>query len=232
MKANKVTYVAGTGKVHGPVLVTVTGSRPLALTVDVVVGDGNSVGSAGSKNNVLAANVGGSNVVDPDKIRTINLDSITSPNVLRVQLSDVDVLNDDVLSALDVKTLALDNTIGTDADNGLVRVDDNRVQSSLIVGNVDLRGVGLVVVAPAVLVDGLLAICSSAPRSTALLGGGSLSSGKVELLIEEDDSGCAVTEHRDQLVGGLGVGSLSVASTSGFGGKALGCTSHTGGGNV
>lgn len=227
-----VTYVAGTGKVHGPVLVTVACSRPLALTVDVVVSDGNSVGSAGSEDNVLTPNVRGSNMVNPNKIRAVDLDSITTPNVLRVQLGDVDVLNDDVLSTLDVKTLALDNTIGTDTHDRLIRVDDNGVESSLIVGNVDLGGVGLVVVAPVILVDSLLTTGTGAPRSTALLGCGSLGSGEVEFLVEEDNAGGAVTEHRDQLVGGLGVGSLSVASACDLRGESLGGTSHTGSGNV
>jgi len=226
------TYVAGASEVHGPVLVTVTSSRPLTLSVDVVVGDGDTVGSAGSENNVLAADVGGSNVINPDEVRAINLNGITTPNVLRVELSDVDVLNDDVLGTLDVQTLTLDNTVGTDTNNGLVRVDSNRVQASLIVGNISLGALSLVVVAPVILVDSKLATSTSTPRSAALLGGGSLGTGEVELLVEEDDAGGAVTEHGDQLVGGLGVGTLGVASTGDFGGETLSGALDTGGGDV
>jgi hypothetical protein len=226
------TYVAGTSEVHGPVLVTVASSRPLAVTVNVRVGDGNSVVGVGSEDNVLTTDLGGSNVINPDEIGTIKSHGVATPNVLRVQFGDMDVLDDDVLGSLDVETLALDDTIGTDTNNGLVRVDNNRVKTSLIVGNINLGGLSLVVVAPVVLVDSSLAAGAGTPRGTTLLGGSSLSSGEVELLVEEDNTSGRVAKHRDQLIGRLGVGSLSVTTTGGLRGETLGGTCYASGRNI
>jgi hypothetical protein len=212
--------------------VTIAGSRILAITVNVRVGDGNSVVGVGSEDNVLTTDLGGSNVVNPDEIGTIKSHGITTPDVLRVQFGDMDVLDDDVLGSLDVETLALDDTVGTDTNNGLVRVDNDRVETSLIVGNVNLGGIRLVVVAPVVLVDGSLAAGAGTPRGTTLLGGSSLGSGEVELLVEEDNTSGRVAKHRDQLIGRLGVGSLGAATTGGLRGETLGGAGHASGRNV
>lgn len=89
-------------------------------------------------------------MVDPDHIGTSNGDSITAPHVLRVDLSEVDVLDDNVLNAIGhVDTLALDDTGGALADQGLVGLDLDRVPGSLVVcDGADGWRAGLVVLAP------------------------------------------------------------------------------------
>ena len=49
-------------------------------------------------------------MVDPDEITSFQSNGIAAPDVLRVQLSDVDILQNDVLSAHNTETLALDDT--------------------------------------------------------------------------------------------------------------------------
>ena len=48
--------VVGTVKVHSPIVITVARGRPGGDTIDFGIGDSDSVGSAGSKDNVLTAN--------------------------------------------------------------------------------------------------------------------------------------------------------------------------------
>lgn len=75
----------------------------------------------------------------------------STPNVARVQSSDVDILNDDVGHAIgQTQTLALDDTSGALADDALVALDLNTGETSLVIGDADLGGRGLVVVAPVV----------------------------------------------------------------------------------
>jgi hypothetical protein len=59
---------------------------------------------------VLTTDQGSSHVIDPDEITAFQRNGIATPYVLRVELSDVDVLQNDVLSTNDTKTFALDNT--------------------------------------------------------------------------------------------------------------------------
>lgn len=50
-------------------------------------------------------------MIDPDKVSTVKSDCISTPDVLRVEFGDVDVLNDDVLGSVgDAQALATDNT--------------------------------------------------------------------------------------------------------------------------
>ena len=49
-------------------------------------------------------------MVDPHEVASFQSNSIAAPNVLRVQLSDVDILQNDVLSTNNSKALALDDT--------------------------------------------------------------------------------------------------------------------------
>lgn len=180
---------------------SVTSSRPLALAVDVVVGDRDSVIRVGAKDDVLSADVGGRDMIDPNKISAIKGNSVSAPNILRVQFSNMDVLNNNILGSLDIKTLALDDTIRTNTNDRLIRVDDNRVQARLIVANIDLGGIRLIVVTPIILVDSRLAARARTPGRTALLGRSALGTGKVELLVEQDDARGRVAKHRDQLIG-------------------------------
>ena len=50
------------------------------------------------------------NVIDPHHIAAFQCYSIAAPYVLRVELGDVDVLQDDVASAHNAETFTLDDT--------------------------------------------------------------------------------------------------------------------------
>ena len=93
-------------------MVTVAGGRPSGGSVDLAVGDGNAVGGTVTKDDVLTSNQVGSNMVDPDKIGTINGDGVSSPDVCGVDIREADVLNNNVLGvAHDPDTLALNNAL-------------------------------------------------------------------------------------------------------------------------
>jgi hypothetical protein len=49
-------------------------------------------------------------MVDPDEIASFQRNGIATPYVLRVELSNVNVLQDNVLSTNDAKTFALNDT--------------------------------------------------------------------------------------------------------------------------
>lgn len=49
-------HIVGTIEVDAPVVVAIAGSRPVAHTVDVVVGQSNAAGGLGSQNDVLTTN--------------------------------------------------------------------------------------------------------------------------------------------------------------------------------
>lgn len=72
-------------------MVTITSSRVIRETVDVVVGESNTVGSERTENDVLTGNVVGGDMVNPDHIGVVNGDSVTSPDVFGVDLLDLDV---------------------------------------------------------------------------------------------------------------------------------------------
>ena len=116
--------VARAVKVDTPVVVAVTGGGVVAGAVDEAVGDGHALGGVGTKDNVLATDAGGGDVVNPDHVGAVDGDGITTPDVLRVDLGSTDVLDDDVLNAAShTETLALHNTLGALADDRLVALD-------------------------------------------------------------------------------------------------------------
>ena len=56
-------------------------------------------------------------VINPDKVSTVQGDSITAPNVLRVEVCNVNILNNDVAGTADnLQALPLDNSGATRAD--------------------------------------------------------------------------------------------------------------------
>lgn len=190
--------VVRAGEVQVPVVVSVASGRPLALAIDVAVGDRDTAGGILAQDDVLTGDLVGGDVVDPDQVSAGEGDGITTPDVLGVQLGDADVLNDDVLHAVGhAQTLALDDSGGARAEDGLVRGDLNGAQTGLVVSDRDGGSVGLVVGAPVVLVDGLLASGASSPGSASGLGGGALGSGEVEGLGQDDDASLGVGEVGD-----------------------------------
>ena len=60
-------------------------------------------------------------VINPDAVCASKSDRVTTPDVLRVELSDVDVLNDDIFHPVcEPDALALDDTLRAGADDRLV----------------------------------------------------------------------------------------------------------------
>lgn len=131
-------------------------------------------------------------------------------------------LNDYVLDTIGhAETLALDDTLVALTNQTLVGVDSDTDHTGLVVSygrnlllvrshiaegeviiKTNLGCRGLVVLTPAILIDGLLAKTASAPGRAALGGGSALSTAEVKGLGENDDTGCAVTKVRDQLGSG------------------------------
>jgi len=83
---------------------------------------------------MLAADEGGLDVVDPDEIRAGEGNGITSPDILWVELGNVDVLDDDVLGSIcDSETLSTDHCVGSDTNDGLVGAEVDTRYTSLVV---------------------------------------------------------------------------------------------------
>lgn len=134
-------------------------------------------------------------MIDPYEISVIQSNGITSPDVLRVEVGDHDVLDDDIgRAADDPQSLADNNTAAALTDKRLVAPHSDAQDASLVVRDRDLGCVRLVVCAPSILVDGCLAGGASAPGSTAGAAHGTLAPSEVEGLREDDDTRGAVAE--------------------------------------
>lgn len=72
------------------------------------------------------------NVVNPDEVGSGKGESISTPDILVVQVADLDVLNNDVL-ACKGETLALDDTLGSDSEDSLVATHLDGVLRGLVV---------------------------------------------------------------------------------------------------
>jgi hypothetical protein len=181
-------------------------------------------------------------VINPDIARSIKSDSITAPNVLRVELANGDVLDDNVGNATS-KTQALSKKHATLAstNDGLVALDLDRVESSLVVADINARSAGLVIGAPVILVNGDLkniksALClrryvgfdpsylasrAGAVRSTSSLGGSPLSASEVESLRQDDSVRVGRGQVALQLLSGSRSDSLSSSTAGSLGSIAL-----------
>lgn len=126
-------------------------------------------------------------MIDPDQVSASQSDGITAPDILRVELRDVYVLDDNVAGSIgEVQAFTLDHTLRSRSNDRLIRSHDDGVQTSFVVRDRSGRGTRLVVAAPIVLVDGSLAASTSPPRSaTRARSGGA---GKVERLAQQYDA--------------------------------------------
>ncbi len=93
----KSDFVAPTVTENRPVVRIVTGRRPLCLTVKKAVGDGNSAGRLVSSDDELPSDHAKRDLVDPDQISIVESDAVTTPNVLRVDLVNPEIVQDDIL---------------------------------------------------------------------------------------------------------------------------------------
>lgn len=88
---------------------------------------------------MLPADKGRSNMVNPNKIRVIKGNSITAPDVLRVKVCDLNVLDDDILRTLcNIKALALDDALASYTNETFIRPNENGVQCSIVILDADL----------------------------------------------------------------------------------------------
>lgn len=72
-------------------------------------------------------------MVDPDKVRSIKQKSITTPYILRIQISYLDILDDDIRCIVgELQTFALDDSTAPTSKNRLRRSDSQRTRASLV----------------------------------------------------------------------------------------------------
>ena len=159
-------------------------------------------------------------MVNPNVVGAIQVNGITAPDVLRVKLGDMDVLDDDVFGIVGhAKSLATEDTSTTDTNNGLVRGNRQAFQTSVIISAFRRW----IVTAPVrtVCLDGVLAGAAAGigVRDTALaVSAGVLAADEVELFVYEDHPGSVITQPGLQLrdaTGGCRTGISTTCSATG-----------------
>lgn len=152
-------------------------------------------------------------MVDPDLVAAVEGDTIASPDVLRVELGDVNVLDDDVLGAVDAQTLTTDDTGITNTNNGLVGAYFKAVQAGVVVR----AGCGLVTITPADAVfNGILArLTAGVGVGNAALAVSALITKEAELLVNENDTGLVIGEPLRELCCVRRGGRRCITTTSG-----------------
>jgi hypothetical protein len=141
-------------------------------------------------------------MVNPDTVIARQADSITTPDILRVEVLqksaivlsfsgttyiNVNVLNNDVLSSsVEAKALAKQNTLVANTNKTLVATNRHADVASLVVFDLDR----LLVAVAAARLDGVLASVGSSAstrQTTARLGDASLGTKEVKGLVNHDD---------------------------------------------
>ena len=153
-------------------------------------------------------------MIDPSIGGAVEGDSITAPNVLRVQVSDLEVLKDHVVGTSgDSEAFAQDNTVSANTENGLIARHHEGVLGRFIVGHLGFRcSFG----APVVRVDGKLTRRRSPVGSTSGLRGFAFSASEVERLGDDDVQRTLLAKVVGQLGVGLGRDCWSRPTTSGL----------------
>ena len=166
-------------------------------------------------------------MIDPDVRRAVKSDSITTPNVLRIKISNFEVLNDHVVGASgDSKAFAQDDAIFSDTQNGLVARHHEGVRGRLVVG---YFGLWCSLGAPVVRVNSQLARGCSTVGSTSGLRSFAFSASEVEGLGDDDVQRALLTKVIGQLGVVVGCDCWSCSATSGFRTKAFGSASDSSG---
>lgn len=137
-------------------------------------------------------------MINPDLVGAIERNSITTPDILGVEVGNVDVLDDDVLdTTTHSQTLALDTSLVTHTENGLIRGNINRSPSSLVPRLTRSR------LATTIILNNLLELVACAPAGADISRLGALRGGVVKLLGENNDTRVLVGEQLGQLLDGL-----------------------------
>ncbi len=166
---------------------------------------------------------------DPDEVSLVESNSVTTPDVLRVELGNVNVLNDNVLRSVgNTETLAADNTLVTNTDDGLVGAQVDSSYTSIVVRNLDRFGTcaSVSVGTPVGGVDGILTSVARACvgcRAATSGSSSSLSALEVELSVKHDTARSAVREPSLQFGYRRRYETCCSATSSGTFSEAFGC---------
>lgn len=162
-------------------------------------------------------------MVDPDFAAAVQSNGITTPHVLRVEVGNLNVLNDNIADPIrHPESFALDDATATTADQRLIRRNLNRRNGGVVVRDRDRGRTGLIVGAPAVQVDGRLAARRGAPWRTARARRRALGADEVECLGQYNGQGLGGSEVVDQLGGGGRRHGRSASTARGAGCEPLG----------
>lgn len=229
------------GQVNGPVVVAVARGGPVCLPFHEVVGDCDASVFAVACDNMLAADEGGLgrlaikfcyglsrraspylDMVDPDIRRAIESDGVAAPDILRVQVSDFEVLEDDIVdTACNAESFATDHTVLANALDSLIARHHKRVLGCFVVSDLGSRCSFLLSLAPVVLVDCQLTSGAGSVWCTSDFSRRAFGASEVECLGDDDVEGARLTKVVGQLSIGVGSNSWSCNSTRGFGAKAF-----------
>lgn len=135
-------------------------------------------------------------MVDPDVVSSVESDGVATPDVLGVQISEVDVLNNDIAGTTSQsEALACDGTTVSDTNDTFVTAQVYGRPRSVVVGAIHPR-VGRVASIPNPKLTGgcTTRTDSSAGVRAALLAGLTFRVAEVEGLVEHDDAGGVVGE--------------------------------------
>lgn len=126
---------------QSPVMFIIASRRPGCSPVVLVVSDRDAAGSDISSYQHLSANKREFAVVDPDLVGAYERDRVTSPNVLRVEIRDVDVLDNHICGAVcEAQTHTTEDAGTADTNNALVAADGEGYGSGFVVGDLNFRG--------------------------------------------------------------------------------------------
>lgn len=119
-------------------MLAVTTRRPVRDTIKLIVRDSDMAGSSPTRNDKLPPDKRELVMIDPDLVTVVEGNSITAPNVLWVELRNVDVLDDHITcAASNAQSFAADNSGVTDTDDTLVATDVERRWACVVIGTFD-----------------------------------------------------------------------------------------------
>ena len=161
-------------------------------------------------------------MINPDQIRAIERNRIATPDILRVQIRDRNILDDDVFGpSAEAKAFAFDHSQTSHAEDGLVGGDIDRSASRFVPSAFDRWG------SAAAALDDLLARRSGSPARAGRAGFGPFGGCEVEDFVQDDDTGAGVSEVRLQLSDVGWVDRFGVPAAGYTFGESLSCAVDT-----
>ena len=114
--ARKCVVILRADEQKSPVMLVVAGRRPGGSTIELAVRDSDVACGLPARYDHLATDEAELAVVDPDLVRVLYGERVAAPDVLRVDIVDVDILNYDIWGTVKVQAAALDDTLAANAD--------------------------------------------------------------------------------------------------------------------